>query len=159
MTGAKRFVAIVVCSASALGGCATGGRQQTGAALGAGAGALAGAAIGHGHATGTILGGVLGALLGSEMGRQMDQLDEARLSRSLETTPTARPVSWVNPDTGSAYTVTPTRSYQRDTGMPCREFRMLADVGTEKQEVFGTACRQADGSWKVVEYQGDGGSL
>lgn len=133
----------------ALASCRT--QSQSGAVLGAGAGALAGAAVAHGHAGGAILGGVLGALLGSELGRQMDELDELRLSRSLETTPTYQPANWVNPDTGGTYTVVPTRTFARDEGVPCREFRMTADVGTKAEEVYGTACRQPDGSWKIVD--------
>jgi surface antigen len=141
-------VMIPLCSA-----CATAGRQQTGAVLGAGAGALAGTAISHGHAGGAIIGGILGALLGSEMGRQMDAIDELKLSRSLESTPSYQPVNWVNPDTGGAYTVTPTRTYTRESGLPCREFRMIGNVGSQSQELVGTACRQGDGSWKIVDYQ------
>jgi len=130
-------------------GCRT--QSQSGAIVGAGAGALAGAAIAHGHAGGAIPGGVLGALLGSEVGRQMDGLDELRLSRTLEATPTYQPANWVNPDTGTTYTVTPIRAFSREAGVPCREFRMNADVGARQQEVYGTACRQADGSWKIVD--------
>jgi surface antigen len=144
-----RVQRLLVLSALLLVGCRT--QSQTGAVVGAGAGALAGAAIAHGHAGGAILGGVLGALLGSEVGRQMDEIDELRLSRSLETTPTYQPTNWVNPDTGGAYTVTPMRTYARESGVPCREFRMTADVGAKAQEVYGTACRQADGSWKIVD--------
>lgn len=140
-------------------GCAPQRQQQSGAVLGAGAGALVGTAISHGRPVGAIVGGVLGALLGSEMGRRMDQVDEMRLSRTLESTPTYQPTNWVNPDTGGAYTVIPTRTYTREAGVPCREFRMLANVGSGQQEVYGTACRQADGSWRIVDIKEPNGAL
>jgi surface antigen len=42
----------------------------------------------------------------------------------------------------------PTRSF--DTGgSPCRDYTIDAVVGGKKDKVFGTACRQADGSWQV----------
>jgi surface antigen len=103
---------------------------------------------------GAILGGILGALLGSEVGRQMDALDERQMSRSFETARTYEEVRWVNPDTGGAYAVTPVRTYERPTGAPCREFRMRANVGGREEEVYGTACREADGSWRVVDTNG-----
>lgn len=139
----------VIALSLVLGACRT--QAQSGAVVGAGAGALAGAALARGHAGGAILGGVLGALLGSELGRQMDALDEREVSRSLESARTHEEVRWVNPDTGGAYAVTPVRTYDRAPGFPCREFRMRARVGSGEEEVYGTACRQADGSWRVVD--------
>jgi surface antigen len=129
-------------------GCAN--QQGTGAAVGAGAGALAGSALTHGNAGGAIVGGILGALVGSEVGRRMDERDQQRLAQSFETAPTNQPTQWVNPDTGNSYSVTPLRTYQQASGSPCREFRMFGDVGTRQQEVYGTACRQPDGSWRII---------
>ena len=64
------------------------------------------------------------------------------------TTATSRPY-WRNPDTGDTYSVTPTRTYETEQG-PCREFTMQASIGGRPDTVYGTACRQSDGSWKVV---------
>jgi surface antigen len=33
----------------------------------------------------------------------------------------------------------------------CREFQQQAAIGGEIREVYGTACRQPDGSWQVVD--------
>ena len=55
----------------------------------------------------------------------------------------------LTPNTGYEYTVTPTRTFE-ESGGPCREFRVNAAVGVRTdQEVYGTACLQADGSWLV----------
>jgi hypothetical protein len=32
----------------------------------------------------------------------------------------------------------------------CREFQQTITVGGQTQEAYGTACRQSDGSWKIV---------
>jgi surface antigen len=67
----------------------------------------------------------------------------------LNDTRTGQSTSWVNPDTGYAYAVTPTKTFER-SGAPCREFSLNATVGERPdQEVYGTACLQADGSWLV----------
>jgi surface antigen len=156
MQGMKRknssFWAGSLVACLTIGGCAT--KQQSGAVIGAGAGALAGSAIARGHASGAIVGGMLGALLGSEVGRQMDAADQAQLTRVLEAAPTHQPTAWVNPDSGNSYRVTPVRTYtQASSGAPCREFRMFGDVGAREQEIYGTACRQPDGSWRIVQTQ------
>ncbi len=137
--------------AGLLAGCAS--QQQTGGVIGAGAGALAGSALTHGSTGGAVVGGILGALVGSEIGRRMDERDQRQLAQSLETVPTNQPAQWVNPDTGNAYTVTPVRTFSQASGAPCREFRMYGDVGTRQQEVYGTACRQPDGSWRIINAQ------
>jgi surface antigen len=62
---------------------------------------------------------------------------------------TGQSTTWVNPDTGYEYTVTPTRTFDQSGG-PCREFSLNATVGGQSdQELYGTACLQADGSWLV----------
>ena len=38
----------------------------------------------------------------------------------------------------------------------CREFTQTIEVGGKKEEGYGTACQQPDGSWKVVEESGLG---
>ncbi|HYW77842.1 MAG TPA: RT0821/Lpp0805 family surface protein, partial [Gammaproteobacteria bacterium] len=62
---------------------------------------------------------------------------------------TGVPSAWRNPDTGNEYSVTPTRTYESEAG-PCREYTIDAIIGGKKEKVYGTACRQADGSWKNV---------
>ena len=126
-------------------GCAT--RQQTGAVAGAGIGAATGAAVTD-SAVGALVGGVIGAAIGSEIGRALDQYDRERAARILEYNETYEATSWVNPDTGYLYRVTPTDTYVR-RGAPCREFRMDARIDGDWEEVHGTACRQPDGSWRI----------
>ena len=59
------------------------------------------------------------------------------------------PVSWQDPGNDYAYTVTPINTYE-NAGRYCREYQAVATVGGRYQETYGTACRQPDGSWEVV---------
>jgi len=132
-------------------GCAT--KEQTGALIGGAAGAAVGSTIGRGEGrtAAIILGTLAGTMIGQTMGRYMDQQDRMRTAMVLENNRTNQPTSWNNPDTGNAYVVTPTRTYETAQG-PCREFTMDATIGGQRQkDVYGTACRQPDGSWKIVQ--------
>ena len=84
------------------------------------------------------------------MGRYMDEQDRIRTSMILEHNRTDQPSAWKNPDTGSNYTVTPSRTYTVAEG-PCREFTLDARVGGNPEQLYGTACRQQDGSWKMIQ--------
>ncbi len=131
-------------------GCAM-NQEQGGALLGGVAGAAAGSAIGRGsgQTAAIILGALLGSVAGANIGRHMDEQDRVRAAQVFESYPTGSSATWRNPDSGTDYTVTPTRTYDTAQG-PCREFTMRATIGGRPDTVYGTACRQADGSWKVV---------
>jgi surface antigen len=128
-----------------------------GGLIGAGLGGLAGSQLGHG--TGKLamtgLGVLAGGLLGTSVGSSLDRADLAYSQRSmqqgLETAPVNRRTAWNNPDTGASGTVTPTRTFQSSGGQYCREFQQTITVGAQTEEGYGTACRQPDGSWKIVQ--------
>jgi len=140
-----------------LAGCATGDSVGTktvvGGATGAAAGGLIGAAAGGG-AAGIIGGVLLGGLLGGAIGNALDQRDREYYNdtaqNTLESGRTGSTGSWQNPDSGNAGTMTPTRTYQSSSGQPCREFTTTVTVDGKTEEAYGTACRQADGSWQIV---------
>lgn len=139
--------------ACALAGCAGGPReapnQQAGAVVGAVVGGVLGHQIGHGsgRAAATIVGAIAGGAIGSQIGRSMDDMDRLRAAHALETQPTGAAGQWTNPDTGHAYRVVPTRTFGTPHG-PCREYTMDATIDGRQQRVYGTACRQPDGSWQ-----------
>src|SRR6185436_2002721 len=148
MRHAKSATAVIV--ALALGACETPPtKQQVGAVSGAVIGGVVGSTIGGGtgRTVAIVAGTVAGALLGSHIGKRMDEADRMKAAQALEAAPTGQQTSWRNPDTGSSYTITPTRTYEA-SGNPCREFTVNATVEGKPETVKGTACRQADGSWK-----------
>jgi surface antigen len=121
---------------------------------GAAAGGLIAAAL-HGGPAG-IIGGVLaGGLIGGAIGDRMDAADrreaQAATQRALEKEPSGTAVAWKNPDSGHSGTVTPVRTYQKSGGQYCREYQQNISIGGEEHQAYGTACRQPDGSWKIVK--------
>jgi len=148
----RLLVVAVTSSALAMAGCTAMTKEEQGAL----AGAAVGGAVGHnfgsgtGKALATFAGAVLGAFAGSGIGRQLDMYDELQAQRALEYNRTGDATIWVNPDTGKEVTFVPTETYQRDSGQYCREYRTQVEVGSKVEEAYGTACRQPDGSWKIV---------
>lgn len=127
-------------------------RSAIGALVGAGAGAYAGNQVGKGggRIAATVGGGIIGALVGGAIGHWMDQTDQGCVGQVLEHAQTGQAVQWNNPDNGARYTVTPVKTYQAQDGRYCREYTADGTVGGRVQQVYGTACRQPDGSWQIV---------
>jgi surface antigen len=142
-----------------LAGCAdmqTGPKTAGGTLIGAGAGGLVGSQFGSG--TGKVamtgLGVLLGAIMGSEVGRTLDRADQLAMGTAtqgaLETMRTGQMSQWRNPDTGNYGTVMPLQTMQRADGQYCREYQQTVTVGGRTEQAYGTACRQPDGSWKIL---------
>ncbi len=145
-------VVLVVACALALAGCETMNKENRGALAGAAVGGLVGHNFGRGtgQALATFAGAVLGAYAGSNIGRRLDVYDEMQAQHALEYNRTGDETMWVNPDSGKQVTFVPTETYQRDDGQYCREYHTTVQVGDQEQAAYGTACRQPDGSWKIV---------
>lgn len=123
-------------------------------------GALGGAALGGGIAalagggTGAIVGATLGgALLGGYVGNRLDARDKQMASQaaqqSFDSSQTGKTTVWNNPDSGNSGSITPTRTYQLANGTYCRQYQQTIQIGGEPQQSYGTACRQADGTWQI----------
>ncbi len=136
---------------SGVGSC---NRETLGMVLGGGLGAAAGTQIGSGSGkiAATIAGTIIGALIGGSAGRSMDRIDQNCVGQALEQAPDGRAVAWRNPDQGGQYQVTPTRTYQTSSGQYCREYQTTITIAGRAENAYGTACRQADGSWKKTRY-------
>lgn len=152
-----RKMAVVTVVAVGLAACTDSGPKQTGGALLGGiGGAVAGAQFGQGtgQLAAVAAGTLLGALIGSEVGSSLDKADKTALAHTtqntLETAPSGTSSTWRNPDSGNYGTVTPTSTYQSSSGQYCREFSQTVNIGGRSEEAYGTACRQPDGTWKVV---------
>lgn len=145
----KTLVAGLVVTTFVLGACQT-TQEDTGRVIGAIAGGVLGSKVGggSGKTAATIAGTFLGGFIGGELGKQMDQNDRYRANQALESAPTNYTTSWSNPDTGNDYAVTPTRTYYSDS-RACREYTTDAWIEGRKETIYGTACRNSDGSWQV----------
>ena len=150
-------VTITAVLALSLAACeTTGGPKQTGGTLLGGlGGAIAGAQFGKGEGriAAVAAGTLLGALLGSEVGRSLDKADIAyadQANQRAQAAPIGQPIRWNNPQTGNSGTVTPVRDGTDASGAYCREFQQTVTIGGKTEQAYGTACRQPDGTWKVV---------
>lgn len=148
---------ILAITALAVAGCEGAGQKETGGAvLGGVVGGLLGSKVGSGKGqlAATAAGAILGALAGSEVGKSLDRADRMYAERTaqsaLEKAPTGTTSTWSNPDSGHSGTVTPTRTYETAAGQYCREYQQTVTVDGRTQSAYGTACRQPDGTWKIV---------
>ncbi|MFZ2620055.1 MAG: RT0821/Lpp0805 family surface protein [Alphaproteobacteria bacterium] len=147
-----------VMMAAMLGACAQGGGnyggpsdQTIGTVLGGVVGGGLGSTIGEGSGktVAAILGTLMGAYIGSELAKP-DQPYYEKAATQAQNAPVGQPVQWYNPETGNGGSITTTREGQTRSGDYCREFQQTITVGGKTEKAYGTACRQPDGSWKVV---------
>lgn len=129
----------------------SGDSRQLGTASGAVIGGVIGSKVGSGSgkSLGTGLGAIFGAWLGKEIGRTLDEADMKRADdttqQTLETADTGDTVSWSNPDSGNSGSAT------AKTDGQCRDFESTVTIDGKQEQANGRACRQPDGSWKIVE--------
>jgi len=149
-----------------------------GGVLGAAAGGAAGSQIGDGRGrtaaiiAGTILGGALGAGVGSRLTAQDNQFAQQTTQQALASAPPNQPVRWQNPQTGTYGDVVATTpvyqqpyntvyqqapqpayatTYSQPQSVDCRDYKQTIFVDNQRYETAtGTACRQADGTWRIV---------
>lgn len=155
-----KAIAATLALSLSLSACAEGewNKEAGGTLLGAALGGWVGSQIdnkGSGGAIAIATGVVAGGLIGGSIGRSMDKADRLYLERTryeaLESAPSGTTSEWYNPDSGNRGTVTPQPAYQTAQGQYCREFTQTIIVGGKEETGYGTACRQPDGSWKIVQ--------
>jgi surface antigen len=155
-----RAIAPIALLAFATSGCQAMGQSVAdnpkavgGSAIGAASGGLIAAAAGGG-AAGIVGGVLLGGLLGGAIGNALDQRDKQMAMQAqqaaLESAPSGQTSTWRNPDSGHYGSVTPTRTYETAQGQYCREYQETVTIDGKQHKAYGTACRQPDGSWKIV---------
>lgn len=157
---------LVVVSTLALSACAQdgqanawgmGNKQTIGTLGGAAAGGIVGSNVGKGKGAiaATIIGSLLGAYAGSSIGKSLDSADIAahdRATAQAYNAPLNDTITWSNPDTGHSGTVTPVREgVNSSTGATCREYRQTITVGDKTEQAIGRACKNADGTWTIVQ--------
>ena len=158
----KKISMLLVGLALIVSSCApqVGPKEAGGTLIGAGTGALIGAQIGHcqGRLLGVAVGTLAGALIGQEVGRSLDRADQVEMDRNaqvaLENSRIHQTSTWINPDTGNSGSFTPVKTYQADDGEYCREYLQTVKVAGKQQQAYGTACRQPDGTWSIVNSNG-----
>jgi len=162
----KKF-ALVSCLA-ALTACADVDMQSVsvggvaGAVVGGLAGGMVGAKFGGGlgQTLFTGAGVVIGAGVGYEAGNILYPSDQVAYDNNareaLAGTVDGTVSQWSNPKTGNSGIFTPTQTYVTGNGLACRDYRATLALKQDTAETGviahqeGTACQQADGSWRAV---------
>jgi len=147
-------------SLALLAGCATDMQNSPGETMGGVLGAVGGAVLGaqvgggKGRLASVAVGTLAGAWLGSSIGKSMDDTSRLKAQRAtqetLEYNKTGTTSTWSNPDSGYKGTVTPTRTYQTASQQACREYKTTVTIDGRTEEAVGTACREPDGTWRIV---------
>ncbi len=128
-----------------------------GAVIGAILGGIVGNQIGpdpSNNSTNAVIGAVLGGAAGAAIGENARQCDEYYAAQAYYSAFDNDPYvqsDWSNPYTGNYGTVRPMAWYDGPYGEDCREFESTIWVGGRRQIATGTACRQPDGTWQVVD--------
>lgn len=149
------MLSIIICliASVSLAGCSNMSKQDVGTVSGAVAGGLLGSQFGGGSGklVAVGVGTLAGAFLGGAIGKSMDDTDKLKMQRALESNPVGKPAYWQNANNGATYTVTPVKNVTVQGNQYCREYNTTAVIGGKQEKMYGTACRQPDGSWKVVK--------
>lgn len=151
----KRMVPAALALALLSGCMGTGPKESVGTLGGAAAGGLLGSQIGGGSGklVATGVGTLLGAFVGREIGSSLDKADQtyaAEAATRAYAAPVGDRITWNNPKSGNRGTVVSTRDGWSSTGNYCREFQQTVVVDGRTEQAYGTACKQPDGSWKIV---------
>jgi len=131
--------------------------ETVGTLGGAAGGAILGSQIGKGTGRDIAMvgGALLGAFLGNQLGQRLSENDKqmaaSTAQQSLERQPSGTTSSWQNPDSGNAGSFQPQNVYQTLDGTYCRQYANTIVVDGRTETVNGTACRNADGSWRIVQ--------
>ena len=151
----KLMTVVAIASALALSGCAEGNNRTGATLIGAGLGGLLGSQFGSGGGAlaMTAVGTLAGAAIGNSIGKRMDEQDRMRMREAEQRAygaPINETIVWNNPNSGNSGTIKPIRDGRREDGQYCREFQSEITVGGKREQGYGRACQQRDGSWKIV---------
>lgn len=150
-------MAVVLIGVSAA-SCAQNGQVDTNT-VGTIGGGLAGGFLGSQFGEGggktamAVAGALLGAWAGNKVAQGMTTQDRGYYNTAASqasSVPVGQTVTWYNPDSGTQGTITPTRVGTSADGSACREYQQTITVGGRTERAYGVACKQPDGSWRIV---------
>jgi surface antigen len=155
-----RTVISAMLALSLLSGCASSGGggsgysdESVGTVLGALGGAAIGAAAGDGKWWAIGAGALVGGLVGNRVGNYLDERDRQQAyttaNYALDHNKDGQTATWSNPQNNTGGYTTPTKTYETASG-ECRQYQTGIEAGGQSQSGTGTACRQPDGTWKLM---------
>jgi len=155
----SRQIMSAILATSLLAGCAGSGggsgitNEQGGTVLGALGGAAIGAAASDGNWWAIGAGALVGGLVGNRVGNYLDERDRQQAystaNYALDNNQDGQTATWSNPQNNTGGYTTPTDTYQTASGT-CRTYQTGIEANGQSQSGTGTACRQPDGTWKLM---------
>jgi surface antigen len=119
---------------------------------------------GRGRGAATVAGIIFGGIAGNAIARGACRDREAdayyyneAYYDAFDEPDYGRRYDWRNPYSGNHGFVVPTRDYDDGyrygyRGGECREFEQTVWIDGHRTQAYGTACRNRDGSWRIVNY-------
>lgn len=147
----KRMLLITTaafCGALTIASCSTPpSNQDIGTVTGGVIGGLIGSQFGGGagQVAAAAAGAVVGAYIGNKIGESMDETDQLKQQQAIAA---SQPTTWTGQN-GNKYTVKPQKTYVQNNQV-CRQYTTTATIEGKAETVTGTACKQSNGTWKVV---------
>jgi len=146
-----------------LGGCGVQKPQTHDQFIASSVSAVSGAGIGYivgsqmGGGTGNIMmmifGGAVGAMGGWAYGSTLMPSDRETFrtttQHAMQHVPNGQVVTWANPETRTAGSITPTGSFIGKGGLQCRNFDATVAAKDGIGRGTGVACKGQDGEWLV----------
>lgn len=135
---------------------APGEKEAVGTLVGTVGGGVVGYQFGSGGGqwAGAGIGAVAGGLVGNAIGRQLDAMDAREANAAFmraSRAPVGEVVYWNNTRTGNWGCYQPLRDgHSSMEGLYCREFQTTATIEGQTRRVYGTACRQPNGTWEML---------
>ncbi|CAK0777127.1 17 kDa surface antigen [Azospirillaceae bacterium] len=151
----QALIPVLVITVSLLSGCASSSSQDSASENSSAASSDNGKP--YTDDSGRVVAARLGSLVGAYIGAPATLIDSADQSAFQQAalrayaTPINENITWSNPQTGNHGSVVSIREGWSQSGMWCREFQHTVSSGERKNSGFGTACRQRDGSWQIME--------
>jgi len=140
-----------------LAGCNTMSPNEfSGTLIGGTAGAVIGNQFGKGsgNTAATALGAIIGANVGRDIGAALDETSRRRVDQStLTALNTGSQIDWENPQNAggpASGRTTITRHGTHPDGRACREYVNTVIIGGREEQLYGRACRDANGDWEQV---------
>lgn len=93
---------------------------------------------------------VADGLIGGDISKNMDDMDRMKMNRALENHSVGEPICWLTSHSGAFYHDTPVKNMSVQCNSYCHAHSTTAMVAGKKQQIYGTACRQPDGSWRMM---------
>ena len=126
--------------------------EKAGTVIGGVVGGVLGSKVGDGDGKkiAIVAGTIIGAIIGKRVGAHFDDKDRYCTGQTLEHAKNGQIVTWQNPETNVAYSVTPISSYRQGDTL-CREFIIETASSTgQTSNKRKDACRGENQVWSTL---------